>query len=53
MTNNYLSREKQEVFSREQELPRNVIITDTMMISVTKETKRKVAEWKVEKEKAF
>lgn len=32
MRNNHLSREIQELYSREQELPRNVISTDTMMI---------------------
>lgn len=36
--NNHLRRETQEVYSREQELPRNVTITDTV-ISVTKKTK--------------
>lgn len=51
--NNLVSREIQEVYSREQELPRNVIITDTVMTSVTKETKRKVAEWKKEGKKGL
>lgn len=40
--NDHLSREIQEVYSREEELPRNVIIRDTVTLSVTKETKRKV-----------
>lgn len=53
MVNNHLSREIQEVYSREQELPRNVIITDTVVISVTRKIKRKVVEEKEEKENVF
>jgi len=38
--NNHLSREIKEVYSREQELPRNVIITDTTIVSVTRDQKK-------------
>lgn len=41
MVNNHLSREIQEVYSREHKLPRNVIITDTVMIPVTKRLEEK------------
>lgn len=51
--NNHLSREIQEVYSREQELPRNVIITNNVVISVTREIKRKVVEEKEKKENVF
>lgn len=51
--NNHCRREIQEVYSREQELPRNVIITDIVVISVTREIKRKVVEDKQEKENVF
>lgn len=40
------------IFQRKK-LPRNVTITDTVMISVTKDITRKAAEWKEKKEKAF
>lgn len=53
MMNNHCRREIQEVYSREQELPRNVIITDIVVISVTREIKRKVVEDKQEKENVF
>lgn len=49
--NNHLSRETQEVYSRQQELTRNVIIPDTVVITVTGEIKRKVVE--EEKENVF
>lgn len=51
--NNHLSRKIQEGYSREQELPRNVIITDTVVISVTRKIKRKMVEEKKEKENVF
>lgn len=44
--NNLLSKEIQDAYSREQELPGNVIITNTVVISVTREIKRKVVEEK-------
>lgn len=53
MINNHLSKEIQEAYSREQELPRNVIITDTVVIAVTREIKRKVVEEEEEKENVF
>lgn len=53
MMNNHLSRKIQEGYSREQELPRNVIITDTVVISVTRKIKRKMVEEKKEKENVF
>lgn len=53
MMNNHRRREIQEVYSREQELLRNVIITDTVVISVTREIKRKVMEETEEKENVF
>lgn len=49
MMNNHRRREIREVYSREQELLRNVIITDTVVISVTREIKRKVMEETEEK----
>lgn len=51
--NSHLSKEIQDVYSREQELPRNVIITDIVVISVTREIKRKVVEEKKRKENVF
>lgn len=51
--NNHLSSKIQEGYSREQELPRNVIITDTVVISVTRKIKRKMVEEKKEKENVF
>lgn len=51
--NTHLSKEIQDVYSREQELPRNVIITDIVVISVTWEIKRKVVEEKEGKENVF
>lgn len=53
MMNNRRRREIREVYSREQELLRNVIITDTVVISVTREIKRKVMEETEEKENVF
>lgn len=53
MMNNHRRREIREVYSREQELLRNVIITDTVVISVTREIKRKVMEETEEKENVF
>lgn len=53
MMNNHRRREIREVYSREQELLRNVIITDTVVVSVTREIKRKVMEETEEKENVF
>lgn len=38
---NHLSREIRELYSREHELPRNVIIADTVMVPVTERDQKK------------